>query len=214
MTEETQPPAVSKHERRLFRRLQKREEKVQEESKRGKEKFSKRALYVALGVVILIAVGYGAFSLGGAPQSNGEFDLMGIPDSFVHWHADIDIILCGQEQRLPEALPGSLIGPPSLHTHDRQENLRSMPRSDGNGVIHNEAVIPSQPGEQTLGRFLDHMNIQFSGTQIMNRKNGDLCPNGNPGTVTLLINGQPNSQWRNYIPRDGDTILIDFGAAQ
>ena len=38
----------------------------------------------------------------------------------------------------------------NLHTHAQNANRASLPNSDGNGVIHNEAIIPNQPAEQTV----------------------------------------------------------------
>ena len=180
----------------------------QEEEKRGKNR--KNAVYIGIGVLVIIGLAFAVASFPMTGNSIKDFDISGIPNSFVHWHADVDIIVCGEDKNLPEALPGKLLGASSLHTHAKTENIRSLPNSDGNGVIHNEAVIPSQPGEQTLGRFLDHMNIPFSEGQIMDKKNGDKCPEGEEGRVRLFVNGNENPQWRNYIPRDGDIIKIEF----
>lgn len=209
--------SLSRHERRLLKREERKEEKRQGEVREKRERGKKNKFYIGLGVLIVILAGYGFSSFPITGNSiKTEFDLSGIPNSFVHWHADVDILVCGEEKLLPEASSGGVgggkIGPSNLHTHSEDENLRSLPNSDGNGVIHNEAVIPSLPQEQTVGRFLDHMNIPFSETQIMDKKNGDKCADGKEGKVKFFVNGKENGQSRIYIPRDGDFIRIEFTA--
>ncbi|MBI4181768.1 MAG: hypothetical protein HY520_02265 [Candidatus Aenigmarchaeota archaeon] len=207
--------SLNRHERRLLQRMEKQEQRQEEESQTRKKARRGKAIWVAGIVLILAGAGYGIFALASTPTGNlvgqGSYDLAGIPGTFVHWHADVDVLVCGEEQTLREALPGSQIGTASLHTHDPAENRRSLPTSDGNGVIHNEGVIPRQPSEQTLGRFMDHLGMAFSESQLLDKRNGDLCPDGQPGQVRMTVDGQPSLQWRNYIPRDGDAIRLEFG---
>jgi len=209
--------SLSKHERRMLRREGKKEQRDESEQQERKQKSRKNMLYIVAGILIIAGIAYGAtsFPATGNHIASTEFDLSGIPNSFVHWHADVDIFICGEKQQLPEALSGGhqssgIIGVGSLHTHDHQANLNSFPGSDGNGVIHSEAVILRQPQEQTVGKFLDLMSIPFSEEQIMDKRNGDSCPDGSIGNVKFTVNGIENTQWRNYIPRDNDFIVIEF----
>ena len=206
----------SKHERRMQRREERKTERQYEAHKEGKK--NRGLMLLVVGAIVLLGAGYLTFSA--PPSSSGvpvtsavtvaQSDLVGIPNTFVHWHADVDVILCGEKQQLPEASPGSLIGNRNMHTHARSANLGSLPNSDGNGVIHNEGLILNQPSQQTVGAFMDHMNIVFATDQIMHLRNGDACSDGSSGTVQFFVNGEPNPQFRNYIPRDGDFIKIEF----
>jgi hypothetical protein len=144
-------------------------------------------------------------------QQDNSFDLSGIPNSFVHWHADVDVIICGKEFNLPEASQGGLIGTPYMHTHDRDVNKRSLAGSDGNGVIHSEGLIKTQPQEHTLVAFMQRINVRpFNEEGILDRKNGDKCPDGNPGTLKVFVNDQQMKSFMNYIPRNGDFIRVEF----
>ncbi|MBI4021366.1 MAG: hypothetical protein HY369_03920 [Candidatus Aenigmarchaeota archaeon] len=204
---------LNRHERRMLKREQKQQERSQQETQEKRQSRKKNLLGAGVALVLIIIGGYAVTSLPAAPGPAPEFDLSGIPNSFVHWHADVDVVVCGEEHEFPEALPGGSIGVPSMHTHDQTVNIQSLPGSDGNGVIHNEAVIPQQPAEQTLGKFLDLMGVPFSQGTVLDKQDGDTCPDGTAGTVTFRVNGQPNDQWRNYIPRDGDVIVIAFAGA-
>lgn len=45
----------------------------------------------------------------------------------------------------------------------------------------------------------------FNSTCVLNYCNGD------SGTVKMFVNGKENAKFENYIPKDKDEILIDFG---
>ncbi len=201
-----------KHLEREQRRQQEREgQKKQEQTETGKKK---RKQLVTMIVVFFVAAGiiYGLYILITAPTPYSQYDLSGIPTSFVHWHADVDILICGENKLLPLAVGSGLIGTPYMHTHDTTTNVRSLPGGDGNGVLHNEGIIPQDPSRHTLLKFLENVFIPASATSIMDKKNGDLCPDGSVGTVTVTKNGEPLANWTTYIPRDGDRFVISFGA--
>lgn len=123
-----------------------------------------------------------------------------------HWHAQIEITLCGEHKDLPLALPGQgHRGLPYLHSHD--DNKMHM-------EVANQIVKKS---DLSLGKFMDAMGVPFSSTQIMDRKNGDLCTNTTtPGSVKMFVNNQPNTQFKDYVPNlvadeFMDKIRIEFG---
>ena len=42
-------------------------------------------------------------------------------------------------------------------------------------------------------------------------RNGLLCPDGVPGVLGVAVGGKVLDNWMEYIPQDGDRILITFG---
>lgn len=108
----------------------------------------------------------------------------------IHWHALVDINLCGQHKDLPRAESSDTVhgkayrGIHLLHTHD-------------DNVIHIEGVIPKKE-DIALGRFFDAIEVPFDKDKIMDVKNGDLC-NGKPGLLKMYVNDVPSTSVRDYI---------------
>ncbi|MBS3133711.1 hypothetical protein J4214_00600 [Candidatus Woesearchaeota archaeon] len=204
---------LSKHERRELKRLRKEEERNKTEENRKKKKSTKDIITYSVITIIVIGFIYLIYFLvTRAPSNNTEsdYDLSGIPSEVIHWHADINIGICGDRKQLPEPLPGGEIGNGLLHTHDKTTNKNSMPNSDGNGVMHLEGNVRSNPGESTLIKFMRNIGVRFSETEIMDKKNGDLCNDKN-GNVTIYVNGKKYDKNINYfIPKDNDIIDIKF----
>ncbi len=111
----------------------------------------------------------------------------------VHWHMPISYNLCGDKSQLKDSWQHG-----KLHGHDDNQ-------------VHVEWIVNSQDRVETLGLFFDAANINFSETQIGKYKNGDICPNSsNPWKLSVMINGEKNTDFRNYILNDKDIIEIVF----
>ncbi len=128
----------------------------------------------------------------------------------VHWHAKIDIEVCGEKRDLPGPKDGSKGGPDELHHHH------------GDNTWHIEGRILRKE-DIALGTFFDAMNIPFDRDRIMEKKNGDLCSPANkvaaipgkPGSVKMFVNGKPNDQFRDFVGQytqngDDNVIKISF----
>lgn len=114
-----------------------------------------------------------------------------------HIHARYGVVICGQLHPQFPFTPGN------VHTH-------------GDGVIH---VHPANAGEAgrnaNLARFFESAGVKFSRDWIVfpdgkAYRNGDRCPDGSIGTVRLVMNGEPSDAFERYVPRDGDTIVVEF----
>lgn len=116
-----------------------------------------------------------------------------------HWHAQLEIVICGQQKDLPRILPGQHHrGSSALHTHD--DNKMHM-------EVANQIVKKS---DLSVGKFMDAVGMKFSATEIMGKKNGDVCLNSTtPGSVKMFVNGQPNAQLRDYVPNLVSDTAID-----
>ena len=115
-----------------------------------------------------------------------------IAQNGLHWHAELSINILGQPQEIPAGL--GLAGLPHnpLHTHDRDS------------VIHLEFEGKVMADDIRLGRFFQIWGKQFNKDCIF-----DKC-SGEEGTLKMLINGKENSEFDNYIMKDGDKIELRY----
>lgn len=119
-----------------------------------------------------------------------------------HIHAYFPIMICGEEYRLPIE-HGPLDDP---HSHEEKN------------IVHWHDKLPYDPETQsildtkplTVGAFFDSIDVNFSENQIAQKRNGDQCAKGESGAVKMFVNGKHNNQFRDYIWRDKDVILIIF----
>jgi hypothetical protein len=186
-----------RNEIRRLRREQRKQERLQQErDMKSREKRNKMLTYMLI-ISLVSFMGYSVFNLTVSPiTGNVASDNTGIiPSGDVHWHATPRIFLCGEEKKIYAPVTGHA-GTSLLHTHSDRR-------------IHVEGVIPSSE-HITIGRFFDNIFVKFSETEIMNYKNGDVCPDGNPGYVKMFVNEAENNEFRNYVVRDGDVIEIRF----
>ena len=129
-----------------------------------------------------------------------------------HWHASIEIEVCGEQRDLPRAPAsttqlhgGPFLGKSALrHTHD-------------DNVYHTEGLRLKDKEETALGLFMDDIGVPFSETRIFEKRNGDVCENtDSAGTVQMFVNGKPNTEFRDYVveptPKADDQVIrIVFG---
>ena len=81
-----------------------------------------------------------------------------------------------------------MTGMAPLHTHD------------ATGTIHVESNTNK---DYTLGQLFDVWGVPFSESCIL-----DKCSNS--GSVSVLIDGMRNNEFRNHVLRDGELIHIEF----
>jgi hypothetical protein len=116
-----------------------------------------------------------------------------------HWHASYQVYICGERQ------PNFSLWESGVHTH-------------GDGIIH---IHPFQtfeegPGSRLVKFFeygggeLTQTEMQLPGTRLR-VGNGDECPDGSAGILQVSVNEKRLADWMEYIPADGDRIVITFG---
>lgn len=149
--------------------------------------------YLIWGMVLLAVLGLGYWFYSTTRNYEGAYT-----KGDVHWHADLKMSICGAFRDLPRVGIGEHHkGLPLLHTHD-------------DNVIHVEGQIFKKE-DVSLGTFMDAIGVPFSETELLDKKNGDACPDGSVGKVQMFLNGQPSTQFRNYITKDGDKVELRFG---
>lgn len=162
-----------------------------------------------LGATVLVLVGIVAF--GNRPDKLTELessftgdDATVVSETGVHWHPELTIWINGESQPIPgdigigsqyAASPfyNPAMGMTDIHTHE------------AGSVLHWElARGPVLKGTAKLKAFFEIWGKTFSKEQIFDVKTSD------GGTLTLTVNGQPNTEFENYIVRDKDKIEIRY----
>ena len=113
-----------------------------------------------------------------------------------HWHATLDIEVCGASYQEPPTDGG-------VHSH-------------GDGLIHLHPQDSSEAGNNaSLRTFfkgtrmrLEEDFIQLTGEPEY--RDGDRCHDGNAGRLRVLANGEEIADFLSYLPRDGDFVQVLF----
>ena len=116
----------------------------------------------------------------------------------IHWHADVDIELCGVRKDLPRVPSGDgHFGTLLTHTHDDNK-------------LHLEGRIFKKQ-DASVGLFLDAIGVDYSETELYGKKSGDMCDD-KPGSVRSYLNDNEVtvSFMKDYVVKDGDVIKLVF----
>jgi hypothetical protein len=129
----------------------------------------------------------------------------GPPTIFDHWHAQYDYVICGGEQQ----------NAPFWATGVNTE---------GDGIIHIHPFTAQEEGRGARlvqwfeygGGGLADDEVRLPGDNATYR-NGDECPDGAEGVLQLSVTPAATGveeeleDWSDYIPQDGDLVVIYFG---
>lgn len=177
---------MSKEEYRL-RQEQKMAVKEREREKRKIKKAIKTALLILIIGGAIFAGGWFLIKKTPAAPESEIISKIGI-----HWHADLSIKILGETIEIPAGIGLEGLPHKPLHTHDRDN------------VIHIEFAGLVRENNLRLGNFFEIWGKTFNKDCIF-----DKC-NGPEGKLKMLVNGEENSEFENYIMRDGDKIEIIF----
>ncbi len=182
---------LSKHELKEQKRSEKEDSRSHDLKQHYKKKLTKKVIGWAIFAIIILGIlflFYRAINISKnfQPYTSGT----------VHWHADFNVKLCGQELDFSN-LGGEAhhVGLPLLHTH-------------GDNKVHIEGAI-SRPEEITIGRFFDAIGNKFTSTNFDDYTNdNDKC--GGDNKIKFFVNSQENLQFENYVLKDGDIVGIIY----
>jgi hypothetical protein len=152
--------------------------------------FEKYAPRVLVGLLVIAAIGGLSFWVTSGSNSTV------MPTQNDHWHADYQIILCG------EKVPPQPYSQGGIHTH-------------GKGQIHIHPHSPQTAGRNAnLGNFFSSFNGSLTSGKISipmvgTYENGDNC-NGQPGEVVVYVNGEMIENPAKYVIQNGDNVRITF----
>ncbi len=176
---------LTKKERKLLRIQQK------EKERRRYHRRKKLKTFLLIAAAALI-VGGGIFSgvwfLGTRPPlPESEFS----SKECIHWHTKLSITIFGQKQGIPANIGIGITEQP-IHTHEEDN------------IIHLEFTDLVKKDDIQLGRFFEIWGREFSKDCIFANCNGP------EGKVKMLVNGEPNFEFGNYIMQNKDEIEIIF----
>ena len=175
--------------------LRGRERRERRRSERRVRRFTPR-MWLIIGGITLGFVGLLGVLIASSRGGDGGGRLPNVGD---HWHASYSITICGETE---PPFPASGGG---VHTH-------------GNGRIHIHPFNQAEAGRNaTLARFLAGTgsrltNDSFELPSGVKYSNGDECPDGSAGQMSLRVNGITTTEIATYVPRDEDTIELGFEA--
>ncbi len=173
-----------------------------EKKARGQSKEKKNYLFyggVAAAIVAVLVGGYFALPILTQSSASGAVVNNSPPPAGVnigdpiHWHPLFYVTVCGKPYQLP-AETGPM---PGIHTHV------DMPK------IHAETIY--DPAKFILGEAMKDIGIKFDKGVLLNKKDGDICPDGTSGKVTVKSDGKLVEDYMNLPLRDGQNIEVNFG---
>lgn len=183
---EEQPSSLSKGERKKLRyEEKKRRQEAEARARQQKKTFKKIALWTPVGLA-LAGVVWLIVMVVRSPDAPDLISRRGI-----HWHPTLSIMIKGKPVEIPANLGIGGIHA-DIHTHDTT------------GQLHVEMNRPVRQDDIRLGKFFEIWGKQFSSTCIL-----DAC-NDPEGTVKMTVNGQPNTEFENYLMQDKDRIEIRY----
>lgn len=166
------------HEKNELKKQQKEQQQQKQQRAGSNKSTTKKIMKYSIVAIVLIGIVIGIVSLLKTVKSPGPYY-----KGAYHWHSSIKISICGQES--PLRCSNNHCGANAIHHHN-------------DDIIHMEGNTIYNKNEISLGRFFQGLNIPFSETQIIDKKNGDLC-NGKPGKVLMYVNKVPNLEFQNFI---------------
>lgn len=119
-----------------------------------------------------------------------------------HIHLHLAIKIFGKVKPLPFEKGDLTQG----HTHSQNDEIH------WHALVEVDPITKNVPdSEFALGKVFDSFGIPFSPSGIFSYRNGSINPTtGKPAELKMFVNGEENTEFRDYIWRDGDKIEIVF----
>ena len=117
-----------------------------------------------------------------------------ISQNGLHWHPELQIYVKGEKQDIPENI-GVGIQNASKPTYDPGMRMTSMHTHEPGGTIHFEFPGRVTRENTKLGNFF----------KIWDRDMRSFGSN-----VRMTVNGAPNTEYENYMMRDGDKVELHY----
>jgi hypothetical protein len=168
---------------------------------RGKQRLSAKVKAVAIFAVVLGVAAVGAYLVAFGPGA--QLSSSGHGGMVMNFHAKLEIFVDGA----PATVPANIGIAPSLwksHAIDQFGVGGAAPLNtrDSSGTINVES---NANHNFTLGNLFNIWGVPFSETCVL-----DNAECSGSGTVTVLVNGMTNTEFRNHVLKDGEIIHIEF----
>lgn len=173
-----------------------------EQEQRTQKTLFKRKIKISLTLIIIVSsIGAAVWYYATRPKlPPGEI----ISRGGIHWHPELSIYIMGVKQEIPANIGigmqyagypqfDPMMGMTDIHTHD------------SSGTLHWEVMDgPVMKEDIRLGNFFAIWGKKFDGSCIF-----ESC-SGTEGTVKMFVNGKENTDFQNYLVKDGDQIEIRY----
>lgn len=168
----------------------KRQQRLEEEKTRQRNKKIKKIIRTSLITALIVAPIGGLVWYAATRPPTPEGDIAS--RTGLHWHAQLVIIIKGQNQEVSANIGIGAGGMGSIHTHDKS------------GELHLEKQGLVTKSDISLAHFFKTWGKQFNSNCIL-----DSC-NGAGGTIKMIVNGKENTEFENYSMKDKDKIEIIY----
>lgn len=119
-----------------------------------------------------------------------------------HWHFHFDAKICDETKLLPYETADLL----KLHTHVETDK------------VHFHGLLPVDPKTKEITDYSDlklrnvfaQLKVPVKENEVYGYKDGDTCPNGRTGELKVLVNGEEQKDFMNYILKNSDKVTIRF----
>ena len=149
---------------------------------------------IIIGAIVTVLIVVGAIYLLSKGESVNVPEDQIVTRKGLHWHPRVTVSIKGEKQEIPANLGlGAVHG--KIHTHDTDNK---------EGVIHMEMQGVVTKDDTKLAHFFQAWGKQFNSTQLFDKTNGA------DGSVKMLVNGQNNTEFENYLMKDGDKIEVRY----
>lgn len=178
--------SLTKAERKRLRRAEKTLRREQEQSSHRRRRLLKKLIP---GLLAIAVIGYIGYKVVTAPKLPSEGL---VAKSEVHWHARLNITVRGEAVPIPAniGIPAGQTHPENMHTHAEDH------------IIHIEKLPPVYETDLKIGNFFQVWGKQFNSQCVV-----DTCAE-NGERIKMVVNGQENTLFENYLLRDGDQVEI------
>lgn len=148
------------------------------------------AIIISTVLILVGAIFY--FSKSESSKKTPKEDV--ISANGLHWHPILSIYIEGKKQNIPVDVGILPTKHEEIHTHEDADK----------GILHMEMTGIVTKNETRLGRFFEIWGKTFISSQIFENKNST------DSTVKMFVNGKANSDFENYLMKDGDKIEIRY----
>ncbi|TSC98160.1 MAG: hypothetical protein Greene101447_123 [Parcubacteria group bacterium Greene1014_47] len=160
-----------------------------------------KKLQIAMGVLVL--GGLGALIWYSGTRTTVPQDEI-ISRTGIHWHPELKTVVKGEETKIPANI-GIGMQYAGYPRYDPMMRMTDIHTHDDSGTLHWEVMSgPVKKEDVRLGSFFAIWGKKFDGSCILEH-----C-NGSEGAVKMFVNGEPNTEFQNYLVKDGDQIEIRY----
>lgn len=160
----------------------------------------KNNTYITIAIVVFLFVG-------GVWWSNSltENDPTTLSRTGIHWHPTLAISIDDEQVEIPSNI-GLLGGHAPIHTHDDVTDAQETGGriTEGHKPLHMEFSGVVREKDAQLGNFFNTWGREFNSMCVL-----DKCVS-NGGTIEMTVNGETNTEYEDYVMKDGDRIEIFY----